>query len=127
MSILLFTWAVLLIPDRNYRFKKACFILRHAPLLCWGSFYLTSFYAQAKHGTDPKLENKKVHFNYEILERFQAGLEIVGHEVKALRGKMGGLDGAYVTVRGGEAYLINSFIPPYQVANTDEAMKKIRL
>ena len=67
------------------------------------------------------LDNKKVHFNYEILERFQAGLEIAGHEVKALREKMGGLDGAYVTIRGGEAYLINSFIPPYQPANTDEA------
>ena len=65
------------------------------------------------------LDNKKVHFNYEILERFQAGLEVVGHEVKALRKKMGGLDGSYVTIRGGEAYLINSFIPPYQVNNTD--------
>lgn len=67
------------------------------------------------------LDNKKVHFNYEILERFQAGLEIEGGEVKSLREKLGGLDGAYVTIRGGEAYLINSFIPPYQAGNTDEA------
>jgi SsrA-binding protein len=66
------------------------------------------------------LENKKIHFNYEVMETFQAGIEIAGHEVKALREKMGALDGSYITVRGGEAYLINSFIPPYQVNNTDE-------
>ena len=65
------------------------------------------------------LDNNKVHFNYEILETFQAGLEVVGHEVKSLRNKLGALDGSYVTIRGGEAYLINSFIPPYQVNNTD--------
>jgi len=67
------------------------------------------------------LDNKKVHFNYEILERFQAGIELAGHEVKALREKLGALDGSYVTIRGGEAYLINSFIPPYQVNNTEES------
>ncbi|HAO64623.1 TPA: SsrA-binding protein [Candidatus Taylorbacteria bacterium] len=67
------------------------------------------------------IENKKVHFNYEILERFQAGLEVVGHEVKSLRNKLGALDGTYVTIRGGEAYLINMFIPPYQVNNTEES------
>lgn len=67
------------------------------------------------------LDNKKAHFNYEILERFQAGIEVVGHEVKSLREKLGALDGSYVTIRGGEAYLINAFIPPYQVNNTDPA------
>ena len=67
------------------------------------------------------IDNKKVHFNYEILERFQAGIEMVGHEAKALREKLGALDGSYVTIRGGEAYLINSFIPPYQVNNTEES------
>ena len=66
------------------------------------------------------LHNQKAHFNYEILERFQAGIEVVGHEVKALREKLGTLDGSYITIRGGEAYIINMFIPPYQVNNTDE-------
>ena len=67
------------------------------------------------------LSNKKAHFNYEILERFQAGIEVVGHEVKSLREKLGTLEGSYVTIRGGEAYLLNAFIPPYQVNNTDES------
>jgi SsrA-binding protein len=67
------------------------------------------------------LANKKAHFDYEILERFQAGIEVVGHEVKSLREKLGTLDGSYVTIRGGEAYVINMFIPPYQVNNTEES------
>lgn len=67
------------------------------------------------------LNNQKAHFNYEILERFQAGIEVLGHEVKSLRDKLGSLEGSYVTIRGGEAYLLNMFIPPYQVNNTEES------
>ena len=40
-----------------------------------------------------------------------------GHEVKALRGSLGALDGARVVVRGGEAFLVGATIPPYQAAN----------
>ncbi|MBX4198401.1 SsrA-binding protein SmpB [Candidatus Parcubacteria bacterium] len=63
------------------------------------------------------LHNKKVGFDYEILERFEAGLELVGHEVKSLRNKLGSLDGSYVTVRGAEAFIINMSIPAYQQNN----------
>jgi len=66
------------------------------------------------------IENKKVRLNYEALEMFEAGIELKGFEVKAVRSKMGKLVGAHITVRGGEAYLINAHIPPYQVANTPE-------
>jgi SsrA-binding protein len=66
------------------------------------------------------LDNKKAHFNYEILEHFEAGIEVLGHEVKSLRDKQGTLEGSYVTIRGAEAYLINAFIPPYQVNNTEK-------
>lgn len=62
--------------------------------------------------------NKKASFNYEILETFEAGLELLGCEVKALRAKRGSLEGAHVTVRGGEAFLIGAQIPPYQAKNT---------
>ena len=61
--------------------------------------------------------NKKATFNYEILETFEAGLELLGTEVKALRAKRGSLEGAHVTVRGGEAFLIGAQIPPYQAKN----------
>ena len=64
------------------------------------------------------IENKKVHFNYEILERYEAGIELLGIEVKAIRAKHGSLEGAHVTVRGGEAYLIGMTINPYQPNNT---------
>ena len=63
------------------------------------------------------VENKKAYLNYEILEEYEAGLELLGGEVKALRGKLGKLDGSHITVRGGEAYLIGASIPPYQAGN----------
>ncbi len=55
--------------------------------------------------------------DYEILEEFEAGLELLGPEVKSLRNKLGKLEGAHITVRGGEAYLIGASIPPYQSGN----------
>ncbi len=64
------------------------------------------------------IENTKARFNYEIQETLEAGIELFGHEVKSLRNKQGSLEGAYVIVRGGEAYAVNIFIPPYQENNT---------
>lgn len=64
------------------------------------------------------VENTKARFNYEITDTLEAGVELLGLEVKSLKSKRGSLDGAYAIVRGGEAYLINVFIPPYQEANT---------
>lgn len=72
------------------------------------------------------IENKKAHFNYEILEKFEAGIELLGHEVKSLKNKQGSLDGAYVIVRGGEAYLINAHIPPYQPLNNPDDCEPTR-
>jgi SsrA-binding protein len=66
------------------------------------------------------VDNKKVHFNYEIGDTFEAGVELFGHEVKSLKKNQGSLDGSYMIVRGGEAYMINTFIPPYQENNTPE-------
>lgn len=64
------------------------------------------------------LGNKKARFNFELTEDLIAGIELLGHEVKALKQKQGSLDGAYVGVRGNEAFLIGAHIPPYQSANT---------
>ena len=64
------------------------------------------------------VDYKKAHFNYEILEKLEAGIELFGFEVKALKGSLGSLEGAYVISRGGEAYVMNLFIPPYQEKNT---------
>lgn len=64
------------------------------------------------------ITNKKAGFNYEILEKYVAGIELFGFEVKSLKNSQGSLEGAYVTVRGDEAYLVGMFIPPYQTNNT---------
>jgi len=64
------------------------------------------------------IENKKARFNYEILDQFEAGIELLGLEVKSIKSHHGSLEGAFVIIRGGEAYLIGANIPPYQAGNT---------
>ena len=67
------------------------------------------------------------HFEYEILETLEAGIELLGLEVKSLRAHAANLEGAYVTIRGGEAYVVQMSIPPYQPANTPEDYEPLRL
>lgn len=62
-------------------------------------------------------ENKKAYFNYEILEKLTAGIELLGFEVTAVRAGRMSLDGSYVIVRGGEAFLIGSNITALQPKN----------
>jgi SsrA-binding protein len=69
---------------------------------------------------------KKANLNYEILQRFEAGIELFGFEVKSIRGHLGSLDGSHVTIRGAEAFLINANIPPYQVANAPKSYNPLR-
>ena len=64
------------------------------------------------------IEHKKARLNYEILEEFEAGLELLGSEVKSLRAGQGKLEGSHVIVRGGEAYVVGMHIPAYQPKNT---------
>ena len=66
------------------------------------------------------IDNGKIHFDYEIVESFEAGIELLGFEVKAIRAKKGSLEGSHVIVRGGEAYAVNMFVPPYQENNTPQ-------
>jgi SsrA-binding protein len=73
------------------------------------------------------IENKKIHFDYEILEKFEAGIELVGTEVKSLRNGMGSIVGAYVIIRGGEAYASGMDIPAYQEKNAPAGYDPKRL
>jgi SsrA-binding protein len=57
--------------------------------------------------------NRKAHFNYEIIEKCEAGLVLTGTEVKALRDAKANLSDAYVHFRNNEAYLVNCHISPY--------------
>jgi SsrA-binding protein len=72
------------------------------------------------------VHNKKAGFDYEILERFEAGAELFGYEVKSLRNSQGKLEGAHIVVRGGEAYLVGSSIPAFQSANAPKEFDPVR-
>ena len=62
--------------------------------------------------------NRQAGFRYELLEKFEAGLELIGLEVKSIKAGRVNLAGAYVIIRGQGAYLVNADIAPYQPANT---------
>lgn len=63
------------------------------------------------------LTHKKAHFDYEILKTYEAGLSLYGHEVKSVRANRGKLEGGFVIIRGGEAFLVGVNINPYQPKN----------
>ena len=71
-------------------------------------------------------ENRKARFNYEILEKYETGIELLGTEVKSVRGGQMSLEGAFVIVRGGEAFLINANIPPFQPKNAPKDYDPLR-
>jgi len=66
-----------------------------------------------------KLANKKAYYDYTILERLEAGVALVGSEVKSLRLGQGKLDGAFVKLIGGQPQLINAEIPVYQFSRPE--------
>jgi len=61
--------------------------------------------------------NRRAKFDYRILETFEAGLVLSGFEVKAIKNGRISLKGSYITIRNGEAWLINASIPAYQPKN----------
>lgn len=62
--------------------------------------------------------NKRAGFDFELLEKFEAGISLLGTEVKSVRAGHMSLRGAFVTIHNGGAYLTNATIPPWQVSNT---------
>ena len=56
-------------------------------------------------------DNPKVRFDYEIIKKFSTGLELLGVEVKSVRGGKMNLRGTFVVVRGSEAFLVGAEIP----------------
>ena len=61
-----------------------------------------------------KISNRRAFYDYEILDRFEAGINLYGMEVKAVRSGKADLAGSFVRIMGSEAYLINAKIFPYQ-------------
>jgi SsrA-binding protein len=71
-------------------------------------------------------ENRRGRFDYDISETYQAGIELQGQEVKSVRSGQLQIAGARVLIRGGEAYLVNAHIPPYQPKNAPDGYEEDR-
>lgn len=65
----------------------------------------------------PYVTHKRARFDYEILDTYEAGISLLGTEVKAIRSGQGKLEGGHVIVRGGEAFLVGISIPAFQKTN----------
>ena len=63
--------------------------------------------------------NKKAFHEYFVLQKFEAGIELTGTEVKSLRDGKANLKDAYVTFRNGEAFLFGAHISPYSHGNRE--------
>jgi SsrA-binding protein len=65
-------------------------------------------------GQKTVVSNRRALHDYEVLERFEAGLALTGSEVKSLRGGRGSLAEAYARIHGDEVWLEGMHIPPYE-------------
>lgn len=62
-------------------------------------------------------KNKKAFFTYNILEKLEAGISLIGQEVKAIKSGHINLAGSYAVLKQGELFLLGANIPPYQPKN----------
>lgn len=67
-----------------------------------------------------KIVNRKAFYNYTIEDRFEAGINLLGAEVKAVRLGLVDLSGSFARIIGSEAYLVNAKISPYQYARPEQ-------
>ncbi len=63
------------------------------------------------------LYNKKANFNYELLDKYEAGIELKGTEVKSIMNNNINIEDAYVVIKKGELFVINMNISPYEHGN----------
>jgi SsrA-binding protein len=75
------------------------------------------------------VSNRKARHDYEILDTIEAGIELVGTEVKSIRAGLVNLGDAYASIDGGEAWLYNMHINPFPQANqfNHEPLRKRKL
>ncbi len=76
-------------------------------------------------------DNKKARFDYEILEKFEAGLVLTGSEVKSIKDGQVNLKDSYVSFKDGEAYLQNAHVSEYRASSYNnhhpERLRKLLL
>ncbi|MBN2245331.1 MAG: SsrA-binding protein SmpB [Candidatus Aminicenantes bacterium] len=62
-------------------------------------------------------KNSKAYFNYEIIDTYEAGISLLGSEVKSIREGKISLKESYAEIREGEIFLVSCHISPYEAAN----------
>ena len=62
--------------------------------------------------------NKKAYRDFELIERYEAGIELLGGEVKSLRAGQADLKGSYARIEGGQCWLVGATIAQYQQSGT---------
>ncbi|MCY3973958.1 MAG: SsrA-binding protein SmpB [Simkaniaceae bacterium] len=63
------------------------------------------------------VSNRRAGYDYEILDKYEAGMVLSGTEIKSLRNHGGSLQDSYVVIDGGEVFLKNASIAPYKFGN----------
>jgi SsrA-binding protein len=71
-------------------------------------------------------ENRKAHFNYFIHDRYEAGISLMGHEVKSIRERRVNIKDSYVRIMKEEAFLLNCHISPYSRIQGHQELDPIR-
>lgn len=84
---------------------------------------------KGKGNKSPETVNKKAYHNFELVDKFEAGMSLVGTEVKSLRAAQGNLDGSYARIIGEECWLVGATIAQYKQAglNNHEPTRKRKL
>ena len=75
----------------------------------------------------PAVVNKKAYYNYELVDKFEAGIALLGSEVKSLRAGQADLSGSYARISGDECWLVGASITQYEQAgeqNHEPARKR---
>jgi SsrA-binding protein len=97
-------------------------VCRHLQAVARGGYDSRAVKSAAKksqyEGVKIVAQNRSASYNYHLLDKLEAGLVLVGTEVKTLREGKGTLREAYAELRGGEAWLINCHIPEYLPGGT---------
>lgn len=74
-----------------------------------------------------KITNKRAFYDFEILDKLEAGINLNGGEVKAVKNGRADLTGSFVRIVGSEAYLVNSRVYPQQPAEGYDARRTRKL
>ncbi len=65
-----------------------------------------------------EIKNKKAYFNYFIVKEIEAGIELLGSEIKSLRKGSANIKDSYIRIKNNEVFLINTYIEKYEEGNT---------